>query len=63
MNRHNWKEIHETEYCPAFLRDALTDFLSFFIRISAIYRKAIRMRNVFRFFFAVTLPGSAARCF
>lgn len=42
MNRHNWKEIHETEWCPEFFRDALTDFLSFFIRISAIYRTAIR---------------------
>ena len=51
MNRHNWKEIHETEYCPAFFRDALTDCLSFFIRISAIYRKAIRM----------ILPGKPTR--
>lgn len=66
MNRHNWKEIHETEYCPAFFRDALTDFLSFFIRISAIYRKAIRMilpRKPTRFIDLCSGRGLYAECF
>lgn len=40
MKRWNCREFHETKFCPAVLRDGLTDFLGFFVLYSHIYDPA-----------------------
>ncbi len=36
MKRWNCREFHETKFCPAVLRDGLSDCLSFFVFYSHI---------------------------
>ncbi len=44
MNRFcNCREIHERPWCPGVLRDGLTDFLSFFVIYSGVYRPTQRL--------------------
>lgn len=40
MKRLNCLELHERSWCPVFLRDYLTDFLSFFNIYSGVYAPA-----------------------
>lgn len=42
MKRWNCREFHETKFCPAVLRDGLTDFLSFFVLYSHIYDPVVK---------------------
>ncbi|MFA6294596.1 MAG: hypothetical protein WC637_22580, partial [Victivallales bacterium] len=41
MRRYRIKELHESRHCPQCWRDGVTNFLSFFISYSGVYRKAI----------------------
>ena len=43
IKRLNIKEFHETNYCPAWLRDYLTDFLSFFTYHLNPYKTACQL--------------------